>query len=232
MAFKKIGVLGGMGPESSANFYYKLIKYCQKKYHEVQDTDYPPMIIYSLPLDGFDEGGIVNEVTVLKQLIQGIKTLEKADCDFIVMPCNTIHYFFDELNSICSVPIISIIEETAKKIKQKKYNVVGLLASETTLNLQIYQKALNQKGIQCLTPTKEEELIITKLILEIMGGKVTDCTKNEAKSIIKKMEQQSAQAIVLGCTEIPLVINQKDAKIKVYDTLQILAEAAVNYSMN
>ncbi len=231
MEFKKIGILGGMGPEASANFYYKIIYYCQKKYQAVQDTDYPPMIIYSLPLTGFDESGIVDKEIVLQQLIHGVKLLEQSNCDFIVMPCNTIHCFINELRKESSIPIMSIIEETVTKLKQAKNPIIGLLASETTLKLQLYQELLNNNNLFCISPTENDGQFITHLICEVMSGTVTAGTKNEVLSIIKRMEKQSANAIVLGCTEIPLAITQKDVNTTVYDTLQILAEAAVDYAI-
>jgi len=232
MAFKKIGILGGMGPESSANFYYKIIRYCQKEYQAIQDTDFPPIIIYSLPLLGFDESGILDEKIVLKQLVHGITILKNAGCDFIVIPCNTVHCFIHELRINSSIPILSIIEETVERIKQSKNNIIGLLGSETTLKLQLYQELLDNNNITCISPTKEDKILITELILEIMSGKVENKTKNDVLSIIKKMEQQSANAIVLGCTELPLEISQKDVGVIVYDTLQILAESAVDYAIN
>ncbi len=232
MVFKKIGILGGMGPEASANFYYKIIHYCQEKYQAVQDTDFPPLIIYSLPLLGFDESGIINKNLVLQQLLDGIDTLRNAECDFIVIPCNTVHLFINELRLKCQIPIMSIIEETIKRIKKDTLDVVGLVGSDTTLKLQLYQDLLNKNNMSCITPTDDEIPKITKLILEIMGGNVKNKTKNKVLSIIQKMEQQSSNAIILGCTEIPLIISQKDVNVKVYDTLQILAESAVDFAIN
>jgi len=231
MEFKKIGVLGGMGSEASANFYYKIIKYCQKKFNAVQDTDYPPVIIYSIPLYGFDESGILDGKKVLKQLMHGVKTLENAKCDFIVIPCNTVHCFIEELRSSSSIPIMSIIEESVNKMKGENYDVVGLLGSETTMNLKLYQKLFDEKNIVCITPDKKDYSKITNLILEAMGGKVTYESKMDVISIIVNMQSKSSEAIVLGCTELPLAITQEDVNIKIYDTLQILAEAAVNCSI-
>lgn len=226
MKFKNIGILGGMGPEASANFYYKIIKYCQNKYKSVQDIDYPHVVIYSMHLQGFNETGILNQKNVLSQLIKGIKILENSGCDFIVIPCNTVHYFIEELSQSVKIPILSIIDETINKIKENK---VGLIASETTMNLDIYQSKLKENNIDCLTPDKKDYRKITKLILEVMGGKVNNKTKDDVLKIIKKMNSES---LVLGCTELPIVINQKDTKIKIYDTLQILSEATVDYAIS
>ena len=168
---KKIGVLGGMGPESTADFYKKIIEISQNKYSAVQDTDYPEMIIYSLPLVGFDETGIVDREAVLKQLVLGIKLLNKAGADFIIMPCNTVHYFIEKLRKISKVPILSIIEETAKKIKSDNISSVALLASETTYKLKIYDSALKKEKISFTLPNENQKKQLTSLILKVMAGK-------------------------------------------------------------
>lgn len=230
MKFKKIGILGGMGPEASACFYSKLIVLSQEKYCAVQDTDYPPILLYSLPLEGFNESGIVNKAIVLSQLIHGVKTLENAGCDFIVIPCNTVHYFIDELKKKTPIPILSIVEETAKKIKIAKINKVGLLASETTLKLELYEHILKQNSIDCITPEIKDFSKITSLILEIMGGAISLETKAEVLNLIENMKKKPVEAIVLGCTELPSAIKQQDVNLKIFDTLQILAEATLEYS--
>ena len=229
--FKRIGILGGMGPETSANFFSKILKYCQEKYKAIQDIDYPPIVLYSLPLYGFDESGIVDEELVLNQLISGIKILEMSNCDFVVIPCNTVHCFIDKLREVSSINIISIIEETVKLVKKDNKNIVGLLASETTLDLKLYQTILSRNNVLCLLPNKKEREIITNLILQIMSGKVDKDTKLKNLSIIEKMKKQSAESIILGCTELPLAIAQEDSDLKIYDTLQILVESAVEYSI-
>ncbi len=230
MEYKTIGVLGGMGPEASANFYQEVLHCCQEKYHAEQDTDYPPMIIYSLPLLGFDQTGVVDEKLVLKQLVHGVRTLERAGCDFIVIPCNTVHCFIKEIRNSVTIPIISIMEETVKRIAKDKITCVGLLGAQTTLKLQLYQKLLDVQGVDYVLPMQKEGEFITNLILEVMGGKIKNETKNKVLSIMSRMQSLGVEGAVLGCTEIPLAISQKDVSIKVYDTLQVLAEAAVDHA--
>lgn len=227
---KRIGILGGMGPETSAEFYSKIIKYFQDKYGAIQDIDFPAMIIYSLPLEGFDETGIIDEKLVLEQLMHGIKTLENAGSDFIVIPCNTVHYFIEVLRETCSIPIFSIMEETVKKIKLEGIKSIGLLGSETTLQFNLYQKILDKNNISYVLPKPEDYEIVTKLILEVMSGKIKNSTKSKVLTLIKDMEKQSADSILLGCTELPIAIKNKDVGVKIFDSLQILAEAASEYS--
>ena len=227
MSLKKIGILGGMGPEASAQFYQKMIPISQKKYNAVQDTDYPPMVIYSLPLVGFNESGIVDQELVLKQLHQGIKLLNNSGCDFIIMVCNTIHTFIDELQGRSKAPILSIVEGVVKKVKENKIKSVGLLASETTFSSMIYDSILNKNKIHYSLPDSKGKKEITKLIFKIMGGEELMKSKNKVIEIAKEMK---CQAVILGCTELPLAINQNDLKMKVYDSMEILAESALEYS--
>ena len=220
-----------MGPEATANFYFKIINYCRKKYKAIQDIDFPAMVIYSLPLSGFDQSGIVDEKLVLSQLQQGMNILISSGCEFIVMPCNTVHYFIDQLRTSNNIPIISIIDETIKKVKETGAKMIGIVGSETTLKLKLYHNLLEKKNVICINPKNKDWIKITKLIFEIMQGKVRDTTKQKVITIMKEMVKNSAEAVILGCTEIPLAISQKDVDLIVYDTLQILAEATVDFAM-
>jgi aspartate racemase len=227
MLLKKIGILGGMGPEASANFYQKIIEVSQKKYGAVQDTDYPPMVIYSLPLKGFDESGIVDKELVLEQLFQGIKLLNDSGCKLIVMICNTVHSFIDKLQLKSNAPILSMIEEVANVVLNDQVKSVGVLASETTFDLKLYDSSLSKKGITPIVPNLTMRKNITQLILGVMSGKVDFETK---KKLIQYINNLPVEAVILGCTELPLVIHKDDFNIKVYDSTEILAESVLNYS--
>lgn len=232
MANKTIGVLGGMGPEASANLYSKIIKYSQSEYGAVQDFDYPPIIIYSLPLFGFDETGIVDETKVKEQLIEGVKKLELAGCDLIIIACNTVHTYFDEMQAAVKVPIFNIIEETKKRVKKLGYKKVGLFASESTNKLQLYQKRFADSDIEIISPNEEQQVILNRVIEHVMGGnqKIEDVIL--LKEIARDYIRQGSEAIVMGCTEIPLAINQSHTDIKLFDTIEIIVQSAVDYSLD
>lgn len=227
---KTIGVLGGMGPEASSNLYSKIIKYAQHEYNAVQDFDYPPIIIYSLPLDGFNETGIVNEELVKTQLIEGVKKLESAGSDHIIIACNTVHHYFNEMQSAINIPIFNIIEETKKQVKKYEYKKVGLFASESTSKLQLYQNQFADSGIEVISPNNAQQKILNLVIEHVMGGnqKIHDIIL--LKDIARDYLKQGAQAIVMGCTEIPLAINQAHTDIKLFDTIEIIVQAAVDFS--
>ncbi len=227
MRKKIIGVLGGMGPESTAIFYHELIIQCQKQYGAKYDEDYPEIFIYNLPIPDVVEGLKTPEKT-LKVLVRGAKKVESIGVGFLVIPCNTAHYFFDGIKKEISIPFLSIIEETAKKIKSKKYKKVGLLATETTINSKIYDKIFTDYGIGIIVPKEQDK--VTKIILNILAGKKLEKDKQDLKKIIEMLKNKGAEAIVLGCTDLPILLKPEEIDLEAFDTIEILAESAIKYA--
>lgn len=211
--------------------YTKMIKYTQREYGAEQDTDYPPMFIYSLPLFGFDETGIVDEKRVTGQLIDGVKKLETAGADLIIIACNTVHCFYNEMQSAVDVPIYNIIEETRSWVQQAAHKKVGLFASESTCKLNLYQHSFAESGIDVVAPNREQQKKLNRVIKNVMGGKQGADDRSVLIDIAKEYQSQGAEAVVLGCTEIPLAINQSDTQIKLFDTIEIIIQSAVDYSL-
>lgn len=223
--FKKtIGILGGMGPEASANLYQNIIKTAQDLYGSQQDEDFPAMIIYNLSMGGFDESGIVDKDFVLNHLREAVKKLEAAGVDIIIIACNTVHYFYTQLQEAIKIPILNLIEETGKRVQSHQHSKIGLLSSQSTNELGLYDKAFAQFGIEVLKPSGEEQEIINQKILAVMEGKQAQADKTSVQEIIFRMKQEGAEAVVLGCTELPLIISQSDTTIAVYDSCQIIIE--------
>lgn len=226
---KTIGILGGMGPMASANLYYKIIAAAQDKYQAEQDLDFPPMIIYSMPLFGFNETGFVDPDLVKNQLIEGVKKLEKAGSDFIIIACNTVHYFYDQMQKSINIPILSVIDETVNFAKKEGFKKVGILSSESTWKLQIYQNKLAKSGIEALSVLEKQQKILNEAILNIMAGVHGKKDTRAINMIIESFIKQGAESVILGCTEIPMAIHQDDTEIPLLDSIQIIAEAALRY---
>ncbi|NBD74262.1 amino acid racemase, partial [Patescibacteria group bacterium] len=201
-AHKTIGILGGMGPAASANMYQKLLAYAQYQYGAVQDDEYPPVILYSLPLSGFDETGIVDGAAVTRQLIAGVETLERAGCDCIIIACNTVHVYLPQMQAAVSIPILSIVEQARLEVVAYGYTRVGLFASASTVRLGLYEQALSADGISVLSPSPEQQLVMNHVIERVMGGVQNDEDVVRLKEIALAYTAQGAQAMVLGCTEI------------------------------
>ncbi|MBI4163373.1 MAG: amino acid racemase, partial [Candidatus Aenigmarchaeota archaeon] len=130
--YKKIGVIGGMGPESTIIFYQEIVRVFQNKFNAKYDSDYPEMMISNLPIPDVVEN-LQNPNAIIEMIKENSKKLESAGMDFIAIPCNTVNLFYDMFSRSVSIPILNIIEETVKKVKSAGYKKVGLLATETTI---------------------------------------------------------------------------------------------------
>ena len=226
---KIIGILGGMGPESTAIFYQAIIKQCQKQYGAKYDEDYPEIFIYNLPIPNIVDGLKKPEET-LKMLVEGANKIDSIGVDFMVMPCNTAHYFYPGMAKSISMPFICIFLATAKKIREEGYKKVGFLATETTIEYKSFDKDFEKNGIELILPDERDQKKLTKIIFNILAGKKLQTDKQQLKQIIKNLKRKGAEAIVLACTDIPILLKQKDTDIKIFDTVEILAESTVKYA--
>ncbi len=227
---KIIGVLGGMGPESTAIFYHAVIKQCQQQYGAKYDDDYPEIFIYNLPIPDIVEGLKQPEET-LSMLVKGAEKVESIGVDFMVMPCNTAHYFYPDMAKSISIPFICIFTATAKKIKSERYKKIGFLATETTVKYKSYDTDFEKNGIELVLPNQADQDKLTGIILNILAGEKLEDDKQAIKQIIENLKQQGAEAVVLACTDLPILFDQDDVDIKLFDTVEILAEATIQYAI-
>jgi|TARA_Y100000310_G_C20646740_1_gene797080 aspartate racemase len=219
--YKTIGILGGMGPEATAGLYLRIIQLFQQKYGAIYDSDFPEIIIVNLPIpdvvENADEQNLVKEM-----LIQGVSKLEKAGADFVAIPCNTVTYYIKEMQSTVSIPIINLLQETANAVKKSGVKQVGLLGTETTIKSKIYDKVLD--GLQILTLEKPEQTETTKIIMNILAGRKNPEDRKKLLGLIQKLRNNGAKKVILGCTELPLLIKAND---DVFDTLETLAKSVI-----
>ncbi|MCK4589041.1 MAG: amino acid racemase [Nanoarchaeota archaeon] len=226
---KTIGILGGMGPEATADLYMEIVKIFQKKYGAKFDKDFPPFFIYSLPIPDVVEE-LENEQLLVPLLAKGVKKLESAGVDFISIACNTVQYYLPQMRQAVKIPILSIPDETARITKKRNYSKVGLLATDLTIKTRIFDEACQKSNIKLIKPNQEQQIILTKVIMNALAGQKSEQDLEQLKTIIKAMKNQGAEAIILGCTDLPLIIQQKDSELKLLDTTKILAQAAVRES--
>lgn len=224
---KTVGIIGGVGPESTSNFYLKIIN----KYRAKDTLSYPPIVIYSLPVPYQLEQDIVkfgkNENQILPLLTDGVQKLEKSGADFCVIPCNTIHIFINELRKSVSIPILSILEETVRYIKSLGIETVGLLGTTKTIETNLYRPELQKQGIRLIIPESTDQERISEIIFNILNGKKTESDKTELLAIIQNLQNKDCKAVILGCTDIPLLIDQKDTSTLLLNTVEILADSSV-----
>ena len=220
-----IGILGGMGPESTAYTYMRMVRYCQKKYGAVRDSDYPPIIIYSMPVPDVVEKE-PKRSALLPMLEDGISRLVRAGADFCIIPCNSMQRFVPSLRK--NATVLSIVEETLEEARAAGIREWGLLGTGSTIRSGVYQKAFGNAGLETLEPNGEEQRKVTETIMGILGGKDCDGAKKILLSSVGALRRRGAGGVILACTDLPIVLQKADG-VTLLDTADIIARAAVDY---
>ncbi len=221
---KVIGVLGGMGPQATVDFYRRLISLAQKEFDARNGKDFPFILIFNISPPDIISG---KNRRILPFLEEGVKRLEEGEADFIVIPCNTVHVFINELKKTVTIPILSLIEETIRSVRNKGLKRVGILGTKTTIKEEIYQEKLEKFKIKSIVPGKADLRQLVEIISRVIAGERKEEDKDFILALINKMVNQGAQGIILGCTEIPLIIKQEDVNVPIFDTLEILAKVCL-----
>jgi len=222
-----LGIFGGMGPEATADLYRQIIELTPAE----KDQDHIPTLIYSLPQVPERTASIRNQdLSIIPYLIEGVTRLEKAGASFIVLPCNTAHYFFDAMQEAVSVPIIHMIRETVNEVIDKYPDLkrIGLLATTGTIESKLYNHELDKKDLQIIIPdenTQKEKVM--KAVFGIKAGKNNEISEDLLAEAGQHLTGKGAELIILGCTEIPLAFNNSRINVSVVNATSVLAERAV-----
>lgn len=169
---------------------------------------------------------LVEEKDIKNMLVEGVTKLEDAGVDFIAIPCNTVNLYFQDMQNAVSIPIINLLQETVYQVNYLGLKKVGLLATESTIKGEIYGSLL--KNVELLTLNKFEQKETTKIILRILAGKNNLNDAKRLKGYIKKLINLGAEKVILGCTELPLIINFDK---NVLDTIEILKNSIIDRLM-
>jgi aspartate racemase len=223
---KTVGIIGGLGPETTSEFYLELIFSCQKldKFHR------PPILIYSVPLPyDFEEDAIargVGEERLIPLLLEAAKKLEKAGADFLVMPCNSLHAFIGEIRDAVKIPVLSIVEETTKFLERENIAEVGIISTAITLNKKLYETSFMAHGIKQIAPDDFQQAKIGKMIHNLVSNRHNNKDREELIRVINDFETKGIEYVILACTDLQLLIPHHP-RLKIYDTMKIFAEATV-----
>jgi aspartate racemase len=226
MPEKIIGILGGMGPEATIDLFYKIIKFTPAE----KDQEHLRIIIDNNPKIPDRTAAILGKgEDPLPALQETAQNLEKAGADFIVIPCNTAHYFLSSIQESVNIPVLNMIEETAKETKKRipQIKKVGLLASIGVYKSEIYHQHFKKFNIEVISPEEKDKEEIMKVIYTIKAGDLSKRVKKNILKITQKLIDKGAEAIIAGCTEIPLILKEGDVSVPLIDPTQILARIAV-----
>lgn len=226
---KTIGILGGMGPEATTYMFDLIIKHTKAK----KDQEHIPVIIYSNPevpprTDAFLGTG----PSPTPFLVEGVKTLLGAGVDFIVMPCVTAHYFIPEVAALVDFPFVSLLDESLRWAKEKIPGLkkAGLVSSTGTQKSGLFHDKFRGAGIDVIGPDDKEQERVMDAIFGTEGIKA-GFTSGTPKEIIVDMARvligRGAEAIIAGCTEVPLVLQERDISVPLIEPMRIAAEACI-----
>lgn len=225
---KKIGILGGISLASTIQ-YYKTIT--DLYYEDFKDYYYPEIIIYSLDFQYFTD--LENEHKTeeyIDYIINGINNLKNAGADFIIMAANSPHSVLDKVKQQINIPILSIVDCVAKAAKERNLKKVLLTGIKYTMESNFYQDGLKQYGIDVIVPNSSDMDAINKIIFtELVLNIINDKTREQFKNILSNYE---VEGVILGCTELPLLLNQNDTDIIVLDSLEIHCKKTLEFTLN
>jgi aspartate racemase len=228
---KTVGIIGGLGPGTTANFYMDIITQAQKR----NDIVRAPVLISSVSVPYEIERDVILRNKGIERnipyLVKEAQRLEMAGADFIVMPCNTLHLFINEIRTAVNIPVLSIIEETVKFIQGSSIKSLGIISTAATVKYRLYENEFENNGIICTTPTKEEQKVLDEIIFNLVMGNSNKNDYDRFIQVLQRFDKESIDNVILACTDLQL-LNPEYPDIQIHDSMQILALATVEYMLS
>lgn len=227
---KTIGILGGMSPESTVTYYEYITRTYTQRFG---DFGYPEVIIYSVSFQTYvDWPRAERWDLVAAGLSEAARALAAAGADVILIATNTMHIVFDQIAGNVDVPMLSLLDAVGEAIEERGMETVGLLGTSFTMEKPFYQRALAERGITVVVPDSVDRKLVNDVIYhELVVGDIRDESRQAFLNIVGKLARRGAEGVILGCTEIPLLISEGDAGMPLFDTTMIHAEAALQYAV-
>jgi len=228
---KTIGLLGGMTAESSAEYYRIINQLVRERLGGIHSGK---MIMYSVDFGEIEplmDREDWERITVI--LIDAASRLERAGADLLLLCTNTMHKLAEPIQNAIRIPLLNIIEVTAKRILDAELKTVGLLGTRFTMEGDFYRRPLERKfGIKTVIPEKEDREQIHRIIVEELSiGKIETESRKTYLQIIEQLRAKGAEGVILGCTEIPLLVQAVHTPVPLFDTTRLHAEAAVEHAL-
>jgi aspartate racemase len=230
MTDRVIGIIGGMGPEATVDFYREIIRLTPAQ----KDQDHIPVLIYSNPRVPERTQAILHGgEDPTPYLIEAARILERGGAGILAMPCNTAHYFLPRVRPAVKIPILDMIEETFLRTRTEIRDIkaVGLLATMGTIESGVYRNVFARHGVSILTPAVADQDRIQQAIRQIKSDTYDRERQDTFESIGGMLIKAGAQAVILGCTEIPLAFNVARVNYPVINATRVLAQAAVDWAL-
>ena len=227
MTDKVVGVIGGMGPEATVDLMMRVIRATPAE----DDMDHIRMLVDNNPkvpsrIKAIIEGTGESPAPVIAEMA---RNLAVSGADFLVIPCNTAHYYYDEVCSAVDIPVMNMIDVTVRNVINENDSIrtVGLLASKAVLITGLYMKPFREQGIDVIYPSPEVQDLVMATVREIKTGRYGIGDREVLQSASEELVRKGAEALIVACTELSVICDSLDAGVKVYDSCQVLAEDIV-----
>jgi len=223
---KTVGIIGGMGPEATVDFMKRIIQLTPAE----DDGDHIRMIVDNNPKIPSRIKAIIEGTgeTPVPALIQLAKNLESWGADFLAMPCNTAHFYYEPVNAAVHIPVLNMIELTVDTVsRHPDIRKVGFLGSTAVIMTEMYVNAFIKKDVEVINPEPKQQASIMSIIKEIKAGSYKDEIFAALQDSIDRLIQKDAQALLIACTELSMIADLLESKTTIYDSMRILVEKVI-----
>jgi len=222
-----IGILGGMGPLATAELFRRIVEKTPAK----RDQEHPRIIIYNNPKIPDRTAFILGKGEDPRpELIDSARKLESWGADFIIMPCNTAHFFTETIQRAINIPLVSMVEETAEAVRRMGLRKVGLLATDGTIKGLVYHRALLSHGVEIAVPGRKDQELVMKAIYEGVKAGNVELGRKLLLDVARRLERR-VDGIIAGCTEVSVALKPEDLKVPLIDPMDVIAERAVRLAL-
>lgn len=223
---KSVGIIGGLGPETTAEFYLEVVFGCQK----LNLIQRPLIVMSSVPLLFEIERDLIKsnrgKERYIPFLVAEAQRLAGSGVDFIVMPCNSLHVFINEIREAVNVPVLSIVEETISYLKNNRLSKVGLISTSATVANNVYETMMLEAKIEVVTPDDFQKAKMDRIIQRLIVGQHLNKDREDILEVAHDLATKGVDCIALACTDLQLLLPSSEDK-PIFDTMKILADATV-----
>lgn len=222
---RMLGIIGGMGAFAGLD----LLQYAFQKAAErgaTKDDEFPKILFYNLPAKGMDEKGVSDPKLIKSQLQGAIHRMESFGCEIILIACNTVHAFYPQLQERYSGQLLNMIDLACAALDKEQS--VGVMCSETSKNFGLFTDKLKRSNREVVECDYEEQHMINHAVDSVIAGRPTDSNTRDIRAVVSNLKARGAQSVIIGCTELPLVINGHSFGIRLIDAGRVSVDAALS----
>ena len=230
MTYKRIGIIGGVGPSATVLYYQQIIEGYRDR---IGGTHYPEIVIHSLDLGEINAYFYAGDLESLSnKLVQTVEGLEKAGCDFALFACNAMHVVFERVQQCVRVPMVSIIEAVLKEVRQRQFKRIGIMGTTFVVRDRLYREPLEQLGIESIQPDEDEQEWIMEAILgDLQQPHIPEGTVARFLKDVESLGARGAEAVILACTDLPVAITEERSAIPLIDTTKIHVKSILGLAL-